>query len=191
MERERARIAADLHDDLGPLLSVIKFRVNHQEKEELERASEQLDEAITRMREVSNDLMPSVLQRKGLIAAIQEFVTHAQQSSRIGIIFELVGEPVIPGDMVVHIFRIVQECVHNCIKHANASFCEIRMEQIGNDLLLECRDNGIGFDTKKESEGIGIRSLHNRTAIMNGTLHIHSVPAKGTNYSFEIPVHGV
>ena len=79
MERERARIAIDLHDDVGPVLSVIKFRVDNanvsdaEEQEELKKASAQLDEVIARMREVSNNLMPSVLQRKGLGCRYRRF----------------------------------------------------------------------------------------------------------------------
>src|SRR5438477_5729337 len=94
MEKERARIAADLHDALGPVLSVIKFRVDHvelldkEEKAELAKASKQLDELIGHMREVANNLMPSALQRKGLIAAVEEFIQNVGKTNGLEIHFD-------------------------------------------------------------------------------------------------------
>lgn len=197
MENERARIAADLHDDLGPILSVVKFRVDHadalndEQANELKTASFQLDEIIARLRIVSNDLMPTVLQRKGLIPALEEFIDQARQVNTTQIIFERPECLNIPTEKMVHIYRILQESVHNCLKHANASRLEILFSVMPGLLRIRCRDNGSGFDKAAEPvqrSGIGMHSLQNRTAILDGSFTIESVQGKGTILIFEIPL---
>lgn len=197
MEKERARIAADLHDDLGPVLSVIKFRVDHvelveeEEKRELEKASAQLDDVIARMREVANNLMPSALQRKGLVTAISEFISNAEGGSGVRILFDHPDMPGVDENKSINIYRIVQEVVHNCLKHAKASRLDIHFGLRQEMLTITCRDNGVGFDpvkTSRESEGIGLRSLRNRTAMMDGNLTIETKKGKGTIFLFEIPM---
>lgn len=197
MERERARIAADLHDDLGPVLSVVKFRVDHvelvdkEEKEELAKASEQLDELITRMREVANNLMPSALHRKGLICAVEEFISNASDSSGLSIHFSGVGQLSISEDKSINVYRVIQEVVHNCLKHSGGTRLGISIEEHNGYIRILCRDNGKGFDyarLSKESEGIGLRSIRNRTEIMGGSLVVESKPGRGTAFLFEIPI---
>ena len=197
MEKERARIAADLHDDLGPVLSVIKFRVDHvehvdeEEKKELVKASGQLDELIARMREVANNLMPSALQRKGLIAAIEEFISNVERSSGLQVSFDDLTRSPISEDKSIHIYRIVQECVHNSMKHSKAAKMNISFEEKNGLLKIVCRDNGSGFDINKtmnESSGIGLKSLRNRSEMMGGNMVIESKLTKGSAFIFEIPV---
>lgn len=197
MERERARIAADLHDDLGPVLSVIKFRVDHvqpvnsDEKAELDKASQQLDEVIARMREVANNLMPSVLQRKGLIAAIEEFMSNAERISGMHLRFDCFDLPGLSEEQSIHIYRIVQECVHNCLKHSGASQSDVSISSDGGVLRIRYRDNGKGFvpdEVKITGSGLGLLSLLNRTSIMGGIMRHESKPGKGTILLFEIPI---
>jgi two-component system NarL family sensor kinase len=197
MEKERARIATDLHDDLGPVLSVVKFRVDHatssdeDEKEELVKASEQLDELIARMREVANNLMPSALHRKGLISAVEEFTRNVSDSSGLGITFTTGEELNVTEEKSINIYRVIQEVVHNCMKHAKASRLEIIFEEKNGFLKILCRDNGIGFDysgTAGQGTGIGLRSIKNRTEIMGGNMTVESKPGKGTAFLFEIPI---
>lgn len=199
MEKERARIAADLHDDLGPLLSVIKFQVDHvelvdkDEKEQLTKASEHLDGLIGRMREVSNNLMPSALRRKGLVTAVQEFISKAEEASgTLHVDFHCNAElNHLPEEKSINIFRAMQEVVHNCMKHAKATHMQIDFEQKNGTLKIMCRDNGVGFDyaqMSRESGGIGLRSIRNRTEIMGGSLIVESKQGKGSVFLFEIPV---
>jgi signal transduction histidine kinase len=197
MEKERARIAADLHDDLGPVLSVIKFQVDHvqsvdeDEKELLAKTSEQLDGLIDRMREVANNLMPSALRRKGLIVAIEEFIRKAEASGNLRIDFTCHENLVLAEEKSINIYRAIQELVHNCLKHANATSMKISFEQKNGLLKILCIDNGVGFDyvkMSKESNGIGLSSLKNRTEIMGGSMVVESKRGKGTAFLFEIPV---
>jgi len=197
MEKERARIAADLHDDMAPVLSVIKFRVEHaalpgeDSKEQLKIASEQLDGLVIRMREVANNLMPSALHRKGLISAVGEFTREARDSSGIAITVTTNKELETGEEKSIHIYRMIQEVVHNCIKHAKATRLDLSFEEKNGTLRIECRDNGIGFDYALSSalqDHIGLRSIRNRTEMMGGTLQVESKPGKGTWYLFEIPI---
>jgi len=197
MEHERARIAADLHDDLGPILSVIKFQIDHvenidgEEKEQLAQASLHLDSMISRMREIANNLMPSALHRKGLVTAVEEFVSKAGDAAKLLIRFTCSTNINPPEETSINIYRAVQEVVHNCIKHAHADELQIRFTEKSNVLTILCRDNGKGFDYNKmakETKGIGLRSLKNRTEMMGGSLQVESKPGKGTAFLFEIPI---
>ena len=197
MEKERARIATDLHDDLGPVLSVVKFRVDHaslvdnEAKEELHIASEQLDELIARLREVANNLMPSALIRKGLIGAVEEFTRNVTTSSNMVISFTADENIKLGEDKSINIYRVIQEVVQNCLKHAKAKKMEILFEEKKGLLKIICRDNGVGFDyskLSKESAGIGLRSIKNRSEIMGGNMVVESKPGKGTAFLFEIPI---
>jgi signal transduction histidine kinase len=197
MEKERARIAADLHDDLAPVLSVIKFQVdnveaiNSEEKEQLERASEHLDSLVARIREIANNLMPSALHRKGLITAVREFADKANAQGKANISLDYSDEVNLSAENNINIYRAIQEVVHNCLKHAEASELHITISRKGDTLAVLCRDNGKGFDFEKrlsEGNGIGLRSLRNRTEMMGGSLTVESKTGKGTAYLFEIPI---
>ena len=130
LENERKRIVSDLHDELGPLLSVVKFQVSRLEtrkKEDLEligKASANLDDILQRMREICNHLMPQVLIRKGLLMAIKEFISDLDNKTPIKMKFTY-DKTDIPAEAEVHIYRILQEIVHNAIKHSEADCMSI------------------------------------------------------------------
>jgi two-component system NarL family sensor kinase len=197
MERERTRIAADLHDDLGPILSVIKFQVdnlqmvNDEDKEQMAQASQYLDTLIGRLREIANNLMPSALHRKGLVTAVEEFIHKAETANGLQIGFHHPDNLLLTEEKSINIYRAIQEVVHNCIKHAKATRMEIDMDTKNGSLIILCKDNGQGFDYQKmskESNGIGLKSLKNRTEMMGGTLVVESKPGTGSAFLFEIPV---
>jgi signal transduction histidine kinase len=198
MEKERARIAADLHDDLGPILAVIKFQVDNidnvsgEEKMQLQKTSAQLDNLIERLREISYNLMPSALQRKGLVIAFDEFIARISPiTDPLKISFDWEEKPAIDEEKSIHIFRMLQEIVHNCIRHAEATTLKISFDQNNGKLAILCRDNGKGFDMQqvlKESRSIGLRSLKNRAELIGGFMKLESKKGKGTAFFFEIPL---
>jgi two-component system NarL family sensor kinase len=198
LERERARIAADIHDDLGPILSVIKFNIDNvqaaDEKEtaQLEKASIYIDDLVTRIRKIARNLMPTALERKGLIVAVDEFVGQISDASSLSITFlhELI--PDLEQQKAINIFRIVQEMAHNTIKHAHAKELLIQISALDGCIRLLFRDNGQGFDYEKalkESKGLGLRSLKGRTEIMGGNLIVESKEGVGSAFLFEIPIN--
>ena len=196
LEKERTRIAADLHDELGPLLSAIKFKINSvdtvdaEDQFQLEKASTHIDDLITRLREIAGNLMPSVLLRKGLVAALHQFVDNVARSN----LQITLNHPTLPDmaqEKSINIYRIVQEITHNTIKHARATHLVIELSLNGQTLVLKTEDNGVGFDysnKSKENTGLGLRNLKSRAEIMGGTFAVESKSGKGTSYQFEIPL---
>jgi signal transduction histidine kinase len=196
LEKERARIAADLHDEMGPVLSSVKLKMNclditsAEDQAQLEKINSHIDQIILRMREISNDLMPTTFLRKGLAAAIEESIADNDFNSDLQIKFQHSDIPLDP-DKAIHVYRIIQEILHNTIKHARAKNLFIELRVKGDKLELRCSDDGIGFNYSKlvnESAGLGLRSLLSRTEIMNGEMFVDNHRDKGTEYIFEIPL---
>src|SRR5665213_1663098 len=181
LEKERARIASDLHDELGPLLSSVKMRINGfdlklpDELEELEKTNGYIDTIIRRMRDISFDLMPVTLVKQGLVKALSEYVGFLAKESKIHFTFTQNVAYEIDEDKSVNIYRIVQEAVHNAIKYSQATEIAVEVNTREGKLLLGISDNGIGFDHKRklsESKGIGLRSIINRVHIAGGRLFV-------------------
>jgi signal transduction histidine kinase len=199
LEKERARIASDLHDDLGPILSAIKFKINavdthsEEDKKILEKASMHTDEAIRRIRETSFDLMPNTLIRKGLTHAVEELIQKAERFIKMKILFAHSDIPELTPDMVINFYRILQEIIHNSVKHSGAKELNIELKTIpGKKILLIARDDGIGFNYEKinaENPGLGLRNIASRTEVMHGDVIIESSPGKGVKYIIEIPLN--
>jgi signal transduction histidine kinase len=195
LENERRRIVSDLHDELGPILSVVKFQVSsletqHQDDIELiEKANDNLDMILERIRGICNELMPQVLIRKGLITAIQEYVHEVDERSRMKVKFTH-QRVTIPQKAEIHLYRIIQEIVNNAIKHSGADSLNIDLYVVNEKLIIKIADNGKGFNTekiKKESTGFGLKNLLSRVDILKGDLYLASEPGKGTIYTIEIP----
>ena len=197
LEKERTRIASDLHDEIGPVLSSIKFKINSidinndEDKFQLEKASMHIDDIIKRMREISNDLMPNTLLRKGPIYAIAEFIDQVVKTDKLKIEFKYYDVPEIPAERSIHLYRIIQEIIHNTVKHARAHNLKIELKTINDCLVLLSEDNGAGFDystASKENYGLGLRNLLNRTELLHGSMFVDSRHGKGTKFTIEIPL---
>lgn len=196
IEKERARIAADLHDELSPMLSAIKLKVSSfdlteaEDKIQQQKTNEHLGDVLRRMREISFDLMPVTLQRKGLSAALQELVSYTSNKNQLRI--ELTAPPLVLSEIFsIHLYRIIQEIIHNTIKHAEASLLQIELKKEGHKLILSSKDNGKGFryeDRLEQGTGFGLRNLLSRTDVLSGVLFIDSKEGKGTIYTIEIPL---
>jgi signal transduction histidine kinase len=197
LEKERARIASDLHDELGPLLSTARMRINSfvltepNDLVQLEKTNGHIDTVLKRMREISFNLMPNILLRKGLVQALSEYMGYLDEESEVAFIFVAPDNCSIDEDKAVNIYRIVQELVYNAVKHSGASEISVELRNKNNKIHLKVSDNGKGFDyTKKlaERSGIGLGSLSHRTAITGGKMFMESGPENGTTYIFEIPL---
>jgi signal transduction histidine kinase len=196
-ENERKRIANDLHDSLGPLLSAVKLNISSvavdepSDRQILDKTAGYLDDIIGSMRRISHDLLPSTLERKGLLEAVREFIQQVKNKQSVDIQLYIVKEIRVPKDKEIHIFRMVQEIVHNTIKHAQAKNLQIGFSEENGHLLCLTKDDGKGFDKAKiltASQGLGLRSLESRCEILNGILTLESIPGSGTNYFIKIPV---
>lgn len=198
LERERRRIANDLHDDLGPMLASVKFHVTAVEPKTeddaalIQKVSDLIDEMLTRIREIAFDLMPNALSRKGLIPTLEELIPKAQKFFPLKIEFmHSTSSPELPPEMVVHLYRIILEIIHNTIKHSGATQLFIQLTVSDKEVFFESRDNGIGFDLHKldeKIEGLGLKNLQTRTELMHGEMKIQTEPGKGVQYYLHIPL---
>jgi two-component system, NarL family, sensor kinase len=195
LEKERSRIASDLHDELGPLLSAIKLRiasldVDEEDEEEVEKTNEQIDRLIQRMREISFDLMPTSLINKGFAAALNGFIEYCSKSSVLKINFKFCDIQ-LDQSQAINLYRIAQEIIHNTIKHAEASELLIELRKEKDKIIFATRDNGKGFNYEEKSDeakGLGLQNLLRRTEIIGGKMFFESQKGKGTTYIFEIPI---
>ena len=196
LEKERQRVASDLHDDLGPVLSAIKFKINsvesksEEDTELIRRASDYVDETIQRIRQIAFNLMPNTLTRKGLVAATEELISKITESLPLKISYQLNPIPDISLQKSINLFRMVQEVIQNTIKHSAASELFIKLDVKDRHIVLTTEDNGAGFNYEKVNElnkGLGLRNLASRVEIMNGTSAVETGPGKGVKYKFEIP----
>ncbi|RYY67642.1 MAG: sensor histidine kinase [Chitinophagaceae bacterium] len=197
LEKERARMARDLHDELAPVLAAVKMRINSfvltdaDDQEELARTSAHIDSLMKRIREITFDLMPSSLERNGFAAAAREFLEYVRRSGRLDIRFESSSTVRVEEQKAVNLYRILQEVVQNTLKHADARRLVVSLTQEKKDLVLATTDDGKGFDYEKlldQKGGIGLRSLRSRVEIMNGAFFCESRKGKGTSYIFRIPI---
>jgi two-component system, NarL family, sensor kinase len=196
LEAERKRIAGDLHDELGPMLSAIKLQINHLEPTDesetvvLEKSSKQIDTIIQRFREISYDLLPNTLVRKGFINATEEFVGKLKILH--GLKIEFTSDPFsLQPQQEINLYRIVQEIIQNTLKHSRATFLNITLTKKEKTILLQTKDDGIGFNYSEkslEAKGVGLLSLQSRAQILGGQLIVHTQPGSGTAFEIEIPL---
>jgi signal transduction histidine kinase len=195
LEKERSRMASDLHDEIGPLLSAVKLRINsidiHNETDrgEVEKTNTQIDNLLVRIREILLDLMPTTLTRDGLAVALGDFIEFCSKSSSLKINFQFTDIK-LSQPQAINLYRIGQELIHNTIKHSEASELLIELRQEKDKIILATRDNGKGFnydEKSKESNGLGLQNLLRRTEILGGKMFCES-KGKGTTYIFETPI---
>lgn len=202
-EQERTRLAKDLHDGLGGMLSGIKFSLNNM-KENLimtpdnvhafERSIDMLDSSIKEMRRVAHNMMPEILVKYGLDTALKEYCEEMDHSGVLHVNYQSVGmhQADIPQTTSITIYRIVQELLNNAIKHANAKNVLVQLHQSAQEKLLAVtvEDDGNGFDAEllKQSAGMGWLNIRNRVEFLKGRIDLQSVPGKGTSIMIEITI---
>lgn len=194
LENERKRMAYDLHDGLGPMLSAIKLNINSietntdEDKAIIQKASNHIDDGIKNMRSISYNLLPVTLERKGLFEALREFIEYSSAKSKLPIQLFLKHQVEVPKEKEIHIFRILQEIIHNSIKHAQAKNLYIGFGYEEERMVIFAKDDGIGFDVakiKETSGGLGLKSIESRADILNCLVLIESSPGKGTTWFFK------
>lgn len=191
-ERERKRFATDLHDGLAPILSTIKLyadlirkgnynKISHEEA--LSSLEELTDLAIKSSREISNNIMPSILQDFGLAVAIRDFCQYITNSQSLNILTDTEHyQDVRPGIEETILFQAVKELVNNTLKHSGATEAEVFLESHDGQINLFYKDNGGGFDPEaklRERSGLGLNSIVNKVETIKGKCMIKSAPGEG------------
>ncbi len=195
-EQERKRIANDLHDSLGPMLSTVKLYMhgiavsNDTDKQSLAKASGYIDETISNLREISYNLLPSSLDRNDLAVVVREFISRIAGRHILKIHFDAAENAFIQKKIEIHLFRIIQEIVHNTLKHADATVLKLLITSQSGSLFLISEDNGKGFDlnaSRGGTEGLGLKSIENRCEMINATLKIISAKNEGCKIIIKVP----
>jgi len=189
-EMERQRLSRELHDGIGQSLIAVKLRLENLLYEEsgsvrssLAELRKYFDQIIDEVRRISNNLMPSVLEVFSIPIAFRNLFTETEEHSRLRIHFEARGDfEDLDKKSKTYIYRLMQEALNNILKHAEASEVWVLLNRTDDQLTLQIRDNGKGFQpdrTGKES-GNGIHNMHERAGLLKGTLEILSAPCLGT-----------
>ena len=198
-EQERTRLAKELHDGIGGLMSMLKlqftnFKKTHaeiQDSTEYNSALDLLNTASQDIRKISHALMPSALERLGLIDAVQQFCTSMQSSAGFEIDFQHYNiNERLPQRFELLAYRIIQELLNNIIKYAEAKEVLVQLAKNENHLSITIEDDGKGFDVSsiKNKDGIGLQSMQKRIELLGGKMDIDSAIGKGTSVNIELPV---
>jgi signal transduction histidine kinase len=196
-ERERKRIAKELHDGLGAQLSAIKLQVQSDGYEKMlligktktlhQNLIKQIDEACLEVRNISHDLLPPGLINAGITESINRFLHKIRENSNIDLKFiHQIEKETLTKDLELQIFRIIQELLNNIIKHSYAQSAAIQIIQNHSKILIIAEDDGIGFDMEANQNGLGINNIKNRIASLKGNIVINSSENKGTTIIIEI-----
>ena len=193
-ENERKRFAKDLHDGLGPILSTVKMSLSaltDRIKDSsgsliLSNTNHLVNEAISTIKDISNNLSPHVLSNFGLASAISAFTTKINQTKAVEIDFKSNMESQrLANDKEVVVYRAVCELINNSILHSGASRIEIELNKDEKFVTLQFYDNGRGFDTsslsKEDTKGMGLSNIETRVKTVEGVFILESIPGKGTS----------
>jgi two-component system, NarL family, sensor kinase len=198
-EQERTRLAKDLHDGLGGMLSGIKYSLNTmkgnmvmtaENAKAFERSMDMLDSSIKEMRRVAHNMMPEALVKFGLDTALKDFCNDINQSGALQTRYQSIGleSADIDQTIAITIYRIVQELINNTMKHAAARNAIVQVTKTGDVLSVTVEDDGKGFDTSllKLSKGIGWSNIQNRVEFLKGKMDVNSQTGRGTSVHIEI-----
>ncbi len=197
-EQERTRLAQDLHDGLGGMLSGIKYSfqtmkgnlvMTPENAQAFERSMDMLDSSIREMRRVAHNMMPEALVKFGLDIALKDFCAAINQSGALKVNYQSIGLENAEIDSIssITIYRIVQELINNTMKHAGARNAIVQVSKTDKQLSVTVEDDGKGFDTTllNRSKGIGWINIQNRVDFLKGKLDINSQPGKGVSIHIE------
>ncbi len=197
-EKERKRIAQELHDGIGQLLSTAKLHASALEEElpdavkPLARQSSSLiDQAVAEVRAVSHNLMPASLIRSGLKVAIENLAGQIHASNQLKVTCNVSGlDGHLSDSAEVILFRLVQELFNNALKHAEATSIGLDIGRSTDSLVIRFSDDGKGFNpqTAPSHNGLGLRNVYSRAGLLNGRIEITSAPGAGTLTVITIPV---
>lgn len=199
-ENERRRIAGDLHDGVGQLLSATRMNLDillerleitdTNNRDLADKTMAMVDESCKEVRTIAHQMMPNVLLKMGLTSALRDFVNKID-SRRLKIVLDAAGlETRLDSSVEIVLYRVIQETVNNVIKHAKASLLDIQLHMEDEEVSVTIEDNGQGFDTtdREKFEGIGLKNIITRVEYLKGTVDISSSPGKGTLVAILIPL---
>ncbi len=192
-DKERQRLARELHDGIGGNLASIKLQLSNTSNinNQQDNIIKQLDETYNQVRDFSHNLTPKKFQKNPITALIKEYINNVTSGSKQSISFHPYPENQIDQiDTTIkeELFKIIQELLTNCLKHAKAKNIDIYLNHYKDQIQLLFEDDGVGFDTNKIVEGIGFKNIKNRLSSLSGNIFIDSTLLRGTVVNIEIPI---
>jgi signal transduction histidine kinase len=194
-EQTRKKLATELHDNIGQLLSLTHVTLasvtpGKEEKTLMKVASatELVGRSIQELRQLSRLIHGEQLVRQGIVASIEQEITWLERTGQYSIHFKnrtktLAAHP----ETELFLYRVFQEAISNLLRHSGADQIDIALDWDEDLLQLTVSDNGKGFDTSKDSRGLGLQSMQKRISMLSGTMQIRSAPGQGTSLIFSIP----
>lgn len=194
-EKERSRIAKDLHDGVAGMLAAVKMHINSiatdmsevKYTEGFQQGMKLLDESSQEVRKTSHNLMPEVLLQHGLDEAVRRYCNNVSNSSRLKLEYDVIGDtPRFIDSFELSVYRIVQELLNNIVKHSKASEAIVQLSYQPGILTIAIEDNGIGVSKEDGiKDGMGLKSLQSRVKAMNGKIEFESTSGEGFNAYLE------
>lgn len=187
-EKERKRIAEDLHDRVGSMLSAMKLQTDSSNK----KMTGLLDETVEEVRRISHNLETKVLNRFGLVAALEDLAQKINTSEKIQ--FELQHLDLterLDNKVEINSYRIVQELISNALKHSQATEIITQVNRIDNQLIITVEDNGVGFNSleaREKASGMGLKNVMSRANELNGNFNVDSGKGNGTTITVDFPL---
>lgn len=202
-ENERRRIASDLHDDIGSLLSAVRLYLRQFDPlgpvEENEAVKEEglaiISEIIQNTRRITHDLLPAELEKFGLFAAAEDLCSRINRSGQLSVNLVVGKNQRFDPKKEVALYRVLQELINNTLKHAEADLIEVEYYWKQKHLGFRYLDNGKGFDLalalKRGGSGLGLRNIESRISVIGGSLNYETAPNEGLRVSVEIPISSI
>lgn len=200
-EEERSRIAKDLHDGLGGLLSSVKYSLNDMKENVIlsadnavsfTRSIDMLDSGIQELRRIAHNMMPENLMKFGLDKALADYCQSISKTNIVEISYNSfqLEDYIENSNVSITVYRVIQELINNTIKHANATQIIVQVFKENNILNITVEDNGKGFDVNNISnfKGAGWTNIQNRINYLKGKIQVDSAPTEGTSVNIEIPL---
>lgn len=200
-EKERTRVGQELHDSVGAMLSAIRLNMKMitSDPSLFEKNSDEmtayLDETIETVRDISHNLYPAGLKTFGMIGVLKEYIEKINHSGEMKIsLIEQGNTRRLDSNIELFIFRILQELLHNAVKHSRASAIDIKMEWKNDYLEIEVQDDGIGFTSDQidpDKRGLGLYNISNRAEVIDAKVFFKNTEKGGACINLQIPFHNI
>ena len=196
-EMERSRIASDLHDSLGGLLSTLKLQYDTLQMDHKSLVKDStyqkiynlIDHACDEVRDIARNLKPAALDKIGLSAALNDLINRYSANGNPEIFLHTNRiDNALSNEKKLHVYRIIQELLNNAIKHAGASELDVQLTRQEKELYIKVEDNGKGFVEGKVKKGLGLENIRSRVNMLKGDLEWDSSPERGTSVMVHIPL---
>ncbi|WP_165872143.1 tetratricopeptide repeat-containing sensor histidine kinase [Tenacibaculum sp. M341] len=190
-DMERKRLARGLHDSIGSNMAAIKLQFEKlpEASDKLKKIKDDLNNTYEEIRELSHNLLPKRIRQEDYAEVLKEYISSIDEISDVKISFSVSEKKIINRTekyLQNEIFSIIQELISNALKHAKASKIEIQLEVVDDLIYLSFEDDGVGFNTKLDYKGIGLKNIEDRIDQLSGTFIIDSHPKRGTLFRMEL-----